>query len=163
MMHMEKLGCAHKHKSCPPCCEGKATRAPFKQTNRNRCALLEEVSSDTTGKITPPDGESNNFVQILVQSCSGWTNVQIMRKKSGDGNAIMRSLAKIQRTCEMKAKHLHTEGAKRAGHEKSCSLSLRSFLDSNGKTATNTYPHASQSNYFAERSFRQLLWLLQGL
>lgn len=104
MQHMENLSVVHKHKSFPPCSQGKATRSPFKQLEQNRYALLEAVSSDTTGPITPVDSEGKKFVQIMVDACSGWTDFQTMAKKSEAANAIMRSLAKIQRICDMKTK-----------------------------------------------------------
>lgn len=72
-----------------------------------------------------------------------------MRQKSGEGEAIMRPLEKIQRLCDMKVKKLHTDGAREQYAEK-----LRHFLASNDMTAAHTAPNASQSNYFTERHFR---------
>lgn len=152
MQHMEKLCVTQQQKSCPPCGKGKATRTPFKQKQKNIYALLEAVSSDTTGPITPTDADGKKFVQILVDACSGWTDVQITGNKSEAGNAIMRLLAKIQRTCEMNAKRLHTDGAKEQNTK-----NLQASLDNNGTAATHTAPNASQSNYFAERRLRQLM------
>lgn len=74
-------------------------------------ALLEAVSSDTKGPIIPADPEGNKFIQILVDACSGWTDIQMMHKKSEAGEALMKSLSKIQRLCQMNAKRLHTDGA----------------------------------------------------
>lgn len=152
MKHMENLSIAHKHKSCSPCSQGKATRALFKQDQQNRYALLDAVSSDTTGPITPADAEGKKYVPILVDACSGWTDVQIMAKKSDAANTIMRPLAKIQRICQKKAKTPRTDGSTKQDSKK-----LRGFLDSNGTNATRTSPNASQSNAFDERGFRQLM------
>lgn len=82
MRHMENLSTEHEHRSCPPCSQGKATRAPFKQDQKNRYSLLEAVSSDSTGSITPTDPDGNKFIQILVDDCSGWADVQLMTTKS---------------------------------------------------------------------------------
>lgn len=86
--------------------------SPFKQLEQNKYALLDTVPSDTSGPITPADSEGKNFVQILVDACSGWTDVQITAKKRDAANAIMRSPAKIQRICDIKTKRLHTDGSK---------------------------------------------------
>lgn len=71
MAHMENLGNVTEKKSCPPCTTGKETRAPFKQDSQKRYALLEELSSDTTGPISPSDADGNKFIQILVDACTG--------------------------------------------------------------------------------------------
>lgn len=146
MERMEKLSNTPHHKSRPPCTQGKETRAPFKQEQQNRYALLEAVSSDTTGLITPADPDGNKFVQILVDAYSGWTDVQLMNKKSGAGDEIMTSLGKIQRICDIKEKRIHTDGAKEQDTK-----NLRSFLDSNETAESHTAPNASHHDSFAER------------
>lgn len=75
-----------------------------------------------------------------------------MPRKSDEANAIMRSPAKIQRICKMKAKRLHTDGSKEKDSKK-----LRDFSDKNGTSAAHTAPNASQSKEFAEPKFRQLM------
>lgn len=103
MKYMEQLRKSQALKSFPPCVDGKAIKAPFKQDNQNCYALLEVVSSDTTGPIAPTDSEGSKYVQILVDACTGWTDIQAMRKKSDVGKAIIRFLEKIQHLCEIKA------------------------------------------------------------
>lgn len=102
MQYIEKISCAQSHSSCPPFSDGKEKRASFKQNEQNRYALPEAFSPDSTGPITPADTDGNKYIQILVDAFSGRTDVQIMQKKSGTGNSIIRSPAKIQRLCEMK-------------------------------------------------------------
>lgn len=146
------MSTTHQQKSFPPCTQGKATRAPFKQEKQNRYALIEAVSSDTTGPITTADPDGNKFIHMLVDAYSGWTDVQLINKKSGSRDAIMKSLGKIRRICDIKAKRLHKDGAKEQNTKK-----IRVFLDSNGTATTHTAPNASQSNSFSERRFRQLM------
>lgn len=140
------------HKSCPPCSDGKAIRAPFEQNEQNRYSLLEAVSSDTTGPIPLADTDGNKYIQIVVGACSGCSDVQIMKKTSGARDAIIRSLTKIQRNCDFKAKSLHTDGAKKQDTKK-----LKNFSDARGSATSHTAPNAIQSNAFAERRFRQLM------
>lgn len=66
------------------------------------------MSSDTTGLITPADDDGNKFIEVMVDECSGCTDVQLMQKNREAGKAIVRSLAKIQRLCDKKARRLHT-------------------------------------------------------
>lgn len=109
---------------------------------------MEAVSSDTTGPIAPSDVYGKHFIQVLVDACSGWSDVQIMGKHSDAGTVIINSLAKIQRLCDAKAKRLYTDGSKEQYTKK-----LRDFLDGNGTSATHTAPNASASNAFSERKF----------
>lgn len=88
MKHMEKLGNTQSHESCPHYSNGKTIIAPFKQDEQNRYALLGAVSSDTTGQISPADKKKKK-IQLLVNACSGWSDVQTMKSKSGAGNAII--------------------------------------------------------------------------
>lgn len=148
---MKYFGNTQQKQSCPPCATGKATRAPFKKDSHNIYALLEELTSDTTGPISPGYGDGNNFIQLLVAASTGWTDVQVMKAKRRAGKAIMHSLAKIQILCNAKAKRLHTDGAKEQDTNE-----LRKFLDDNGTKTSHTAPNASQSNALTERRFRQL-------
>lgn len=152
MVYMEELGNALHKTSCPPCSTGKATRAPFKQDHQNMYALLEALSTDTTEPIAPCDSDGNKFIELLVDACTGWTNVQVMKEKSGAAKEIMLSLSKIQMMCKAKAQILHTDGAKEQNTKE-----LRTFLDDNGTKASHTDPKSSQSNALAERRFRQLM------
>lgn len=111
-------------------------------------AILEAVSLDTTGPTKPKDVVGKQFVQVLVDACSGWTDVQSMAKNSAAGTIIMQSLAKIQRLCDTKAKRLHTDVSKEYNTK-----ALRDFLYMNETSATHTEPNASASNAFAERNF----------
>ena len=70
--HMNTLCSTHELRSCPPCAQGKATRAPFKQQRQNRYALLEAVSSDTTGPIDPRTMmEANSSRSLLMHAQAG--------------------------------------------------------------------------------------------
>lgn len=151
MIHMEKLREFQGQTSCQPFTEGKKNRALFKQLRQNRYALLDAVSSDTTGPITSTDKGGNKFVQILVDACTGWSDVQLMKKKSEAGRAIIKSMNKIQALCNKKTKRLHTDGAKEEKKE------LREYLILNETTPTYTAPSSSQSNAFAERRFKKLI------
>lgn len=152
MRHMENLSSTQSHKSCHPCSDGKVIREPLKKNDQNRYALLEALSSDTTDPMTPEDTEGNKYIHILVDTCPGWSYVQIMKKKNGARNAVIRSLTKIQRICDLKAKHLHTDGAKEHSTKE-----FRKILNDNGTETTHKEPNASQSNAFAERRFQQFM------
>lgn len=112
MQYVENVSKSQEHKTCSPCSKGKAARAPFKKQPDNIYELLKAISTDTTGPLTPEDTEKNKFIPILVDACFGWSDAQIMRKKCGAGLAIMRSPAKLQRLCVIKAKRLHSDEAK---------------------------------------------------
>lgn len=150
--YMKTLSTTQIQQLWPPCTEGKATRAFFKQKHQNRYALLEEVSLDTTGPITPAYIEGNRFIQILVDACLGWTDEKIMRNKREAGKAIMTPLAKLQRTRGVKAKILQTDGASEKNTKE-----FQNFLDFNGTEATYAAPGSSQSNAFAEGQFRYFM------
>eukprot|EP00173_Palmaria_palmata_P003988 Plantae.Rhodophyta-Palmaria_palmata.ctg4525.p1 GENE.Plantae.Rhodophyta-Palmaria_palmata.ctg4525~~Plantae.Rhodophyta-Palmaria_palmata.ctg4525.p1 ORF type:complete len:133 (+),score=8.23 Plantae.Rhodophyta-Palmaria_palmata.ctg4525:143-541(+) len=112
IQYMQCLGAAQPKASCPPCVDGKATRVPFKSDDSNRYKLLEAMSSDTTGPIAPPDQEGNKYIQIMVNACTGWTDIQLMKSKGEATREIIKSLSKIQALCGKKARRLHTDGAK---------------------------------------------------
>lgn len=73
--------------NCPPCADKNATISLFKQESQYIYAFLDAVTSYTTEQITSSDIEDNTFILILVEACTGWTDVQIMRKKSEAGRA----------------------------------------------------------------------------
>lgn len=92
---MKALSRTQEQISCPPCTQGKEIRARFKQATQNRYRLLDALSSDEADPITPSDLEGNKYVQLLVDLCSGWSGVLIMKANSEAGIDIMHSLAEI--------------------------------------------------------------------
>lgn len=70
------------------------------------------MSTDTTGPLKQADGDGNEYIQLVVDAETSWTDGHVMKKKSAAGEAIIRSLAKLQRLCAQKIKNLHCDGAK---------------------------------------------------
>lgn len=62
----------------------------------------------------------------------------MMKQKGEAGEAIVRSMSKIQKLCERKTKSLHSDGAREQD-----TVQLRYFLTSNETIATHTAPNAS--------------------
>eukprot|EP00173_Palmaria_palmata_P002292 Plantae.Rhodophyta-Palmaria_palmata.ctg2444.p1 GENE.Plantae.Rhodophyta-Palmaria_palmata.ctg2444~~Plantae.Rhodophyta-Palmaria_palmata.ctg2444.p1 ORF type:complete len:161 (+),score=3.84 Plantae.Rhodophyta-Palmaria_palmata.ctg2444:315-797(+) len=149
---MQQLGSPQTGQSCSPCVDGMATRAPFRAEEQNRYALTDALFSDTTGPISPLDADGNRYVQIMVDACIGWTDIQMMWKKNEATRAIIKSLSKIQVLCDKNTRRLHTDEAREEDTAK-----LNDYLATNEIQSAKTAPSTFQANAFAERRFRQLV------
>lgn len=123
----------------------------FSGKNQIRHRLLETVSTrlDLSRLVI-----SKGIITSISWSkhARGGPIFQMMEQKSGAARVIIKSLSKLQKIWNRKAKRLHTNGAK-----KDDTKELRDYLDISAMEATKTAPTTSRSKAFAERRFRQLL------
>lgn len=72
---------------------GKAKRKLFTEIERRDTELLDAVSTDTTGPITPADRDGYIYIQLLVDEATRHTQGFTLRKKSEALAAILKAPA----------------------------------------------------------------------
>lgn len=138
---------------CPPCAEGRLTRAPFSRAGPKAVAMdpLELVHTDVCGPLPYSIGGCRYFVS-LVDTATRLKVAIPVRTKADAATAVERQLMRLETLCKGTIRRVRHDG----GGEYLTST-LRDFYTRRGVTPETTAPYTPQQSGVAERLNRTVM------
>lgn len=140
---------------CETCLKGKQTNNKFlKQLPEERKPrkILECISSDVCGKITPSTHDGYEYFVSFLDNYSHFAVVYLIRKKSEVESCLRKYVAMTEAMFSTKISRIRCDN----GGEY-VSMSIRKFCTEKGIELVYTIPHNPQQNGIAERFNRTIM------
>lgn len=146
-------------KLCEACLAGKHTRAPFPTKSLYRSEKpLELISIDLCGPITPETKAGNKYFMLMVDDCTRFTWVSMLKSKDQALNAFKEFKCKVEKEFDLKIKCVRSDrGGEFMSHE------FKVFCDCEGIKRQLTTPYTPQHNGMVERRNKTVLNMTRSL
>lgn len=91
---------------------GKVRRKPFTEVEAKQIEPLYAVSIDTTGPINLADHNGNVYLQLLVDTTSGFKQGFPIKKKGDAAGVILKSIRRLELSVGTSLKQYNSDNAK---------------------------------------------------
>ena len=116
------------------------------------------VHVDLCGPITPSSVSGNNYFMLLIDDCTRWCTVYMLKSKDQAVEAFVRFKAQVENNCNDKIKVLRSD---RGGEF--LNGTLQSIYDQAGIRRQFTAPYTPQQNGVVERKNRTVMEMTRAL
>ena len=146
---------------CEVCAKSKQTRKPFLDkvpTERKATRILEYVSSDVCGKISPPSHNSYNYFVTFIDHFSHFCIVYLLKEKSEVTECFSKYLNLVKNKFGRYPSFLRVDN----GGEYT-SAAFKKLCENSGVEIMYTIPRNPENNGVAERYNRTLVEMSRAL
>lgn len=163
LMSKEEMACGlpklvHPKKTCEGCLMSKQTRTPFpSQTMFSAKHVLELIHGDICGPFTPPTSAGNKFFLLLVDDCSRFMWVYLLKTKDEAFEIFKRFRKMVEKDLKQEIKVLRTD---RGGEF--CSNDFRNYCEESGIQRHYTTLYSPQQNGVVERRNRTIVAMVRS-
>lgn len=140
---------------CEICLKGKQTRSPFLKSipsDRKARRLLQYVSTDVCGKISPPTHDGKNYYVSFIDHYSHFGMLYLIKEKNEVETCFRNFVALTESKFNMKIEYLRCDNA-----GENSSKSFKDFCNSKGITIQYSVPRNPEQNGLAEKYNRTIL------
>ena len=137
---------------------GRGLRLPFPESHNQASTPGARLELDLCGPIRPQARGGEQYYLVLVDCCTRYGWVYILKDKATAGTTVKEHVVLLQTQYNIQVKCLRSDGG--SGW---LSNSMRSFCKSRGITQEVTTPHTSQQNGVAERRIGVLATIARSL
>jgi len=149
----------HPDQVCQDCLTAKQTRMLFPHSALWRAdEPLKLVHVDLCGPITPSTAGGNKYFMLLVDDCTRWTQVYMLKNKDQAVDAFVKYKADVENSSSHKLKILRSD---RGGEF--LAKSFQSVCEQAGIKHQFTAPYSPQQNGVVERKNRTVMEMARAM
>lgn len=149
----------HPEQVCSDCLAAKQTRQPFpKSTQWHAKEKLSLVYVDLCGPIVPATAGGNKYFMLLVDDCSRWMHVYLLKSKDQAVEVFVKYKAEVENFSECRIKTLRSD----RGGEFLAGVFV-SECEQAGIKRQLTAPYTPQQNGVVERKNRTVMEMARAL
>jgi hypothetical protein len=149
----------HPDQVCHSCLAAKQTRMPYPQHSKWRAdEPLDLVHVDLCGPITPETVGGNKYFMLLVDDCTRWMSVYILKSKDQTCSTFVKFKAEAENSLGYRIKVVRSD---RGGEF--LSGALKDVCESAGIKRQFTAPYSPQQNGVVERRNRTVMEMARSL
>ena len=145
-------------KTCEGCLMSKQVRNPFpSQANFSAKVVLELIHADICGPFTPSTSAGNKFFLLLVDDCSRYMWVYLLKTKDEAFETFKKFRKLVEKESKKEIKVLRTD---RGGEF--CSNKFKNYCEESGIKRHYTAPYSPQQNGVVERRNRTVVAMVRS-
>lgn len=149
----------HPEEVCHACLAGKQTRPLFPRVVQWRESKpLELLHIDLCGPITPSTTADNKYFMLLVDDCTRWMAMYVLKTKDLARDAFVKFKAEAENQVGLRIKSVRSN---RGGEF--LSMAFRGVRENAGNKRQFTAPYSPQKNRVVERKNRTMMEMARSL
>jgi transposase InsO family protein len=148
----------HPDQVCQACMAAKQTRMPFPHSAMWRAEEpLQLVHVDLCGPITPVTAGGNKYFMLLVDDCTRWCRVYMLKTKNQATEAFVKYKAEVENSTGQHIKLLRSDRGEFLAH------AFQRVCEQAGIKHQFTAPYTPQQNGVVERKNRTVMEMARAL
>jgi transposase InsO family protein len=150
---------SHLEEVCHACLAGKQARMSFPQAAQWRASKpLELLHIDLCGPITPSTAAGNRYFMLIVDDCTRWVAMYVLKTKDQACDAFARFKSEAENQLDAQIKTVRSD---RGGEF--LSMAFRDVCEKAGIKRQFTAPYSPQQNGVVERRNRTMMEMARSL